>query len=121
MANQLNRVSTAASAVTALAAGDTLELAVPGHQAHTFLGVSFYTSSAASTPAVPTAGTLVFDVKTLELPDVWQRVSVTVDLTTGNRSADFAANAYLVRVSGLSSVTGGSATHCILRVTSNIS
>ena len=110
------------TAVTALAAGDTLDLSVstPG-QPHVFMGVEFFTSSAGTVLATPTAGTLTFLVKTVNLPNTWQTLPDSVSLAAVNEQVGVSANIIAVRVSGLSGVSGGSATHCKLIASTNLS
>lgn len=102
------------SAITALAAGDTLSLDVDFGFPHVFVAVEFYKNSAGSSLSAPNAGTLTFAAKTRALPGTFQTVSGTVDLSSANVEKSIGANCVTVRVSGLSGVSGDSVTHCRL-------
>ncbi len=117
-----------ASPVIALAAGDTytLDASTIGRQVDSgllnwFAALEFYTDSTGATPATPTAGTLVFTVKTDQLPNSFQTISASpIDLGVLNESVDWVGNVVEIKVSGLTGVSGGSATHFQLRATGNL-
>lgn len=107
MAAPLYRVE---SAVTDISAG-SLELALERvGMAHFYLGVQFYTSAAGTTLATPTSGTMVLDVKTSALPDVFQRLPNSVNLAQANEQFDWNSPTRSAKVT-LSNINGGGATH----------
>lgn len=104
---------------TALAAGDSFTLEIPEPRySHCFASIVFYGDAACTTVAVPTAGALPWEVEVASMPGTWLPLTgQDLNLSVKNIPVNWTGSPLRVRVTGLSTVSGGSATHFRVRAT----